>query len=157
LAQAVAATSRARADGGYPIDLARHGIAVRPDGRWRSVYELLGHPEVAFEAVTSGFPWLRQVAPRALAQLRTEVRYDGYLSRQQADIRSFQRDEGIVLHGVAFATIGGLSAEITAKLSEVQPGSLGAASRIQGMTPAALAAIAAHVRKQGRGAVSRGT
>ena len=157
LTEAVAATRHARADGGYPIDLARHGIAVRPDGRWRSVYELLGHPEVAFETVTSAFPWLRQVAPRALAQLRAEVRYDGYLSRQQADIRSFQRDEGIVLEGVAFAAIGGLSAEITAKLSQAQPGSLGAASRIQGMTPAALAAIAAHVRKQRSGAVSRGT
>ena len=47
--------------------------------------------------------------------------------------------------------IGGLSAELTAKLTRSQPGSLGAASRIQGMTPAALAAIAAHVRKR-RGA-----
>ena len=157
LAAATAATERARADGGSPADLAQRGIAVRLDGRWRSVYELLGYPEVAFEAVASAFPWLRDVAPRALAQLRTEVRYDGYLSRQQADIRSFQRDEGVTLDGVTFASIGGLSAEITAKLSQAQPGSLGAASRIQGMTPAALAAIAAHVRKNRGGSVARGT
>ena len=157
VAEVIAATERARAEGGSPPDLAQKDIAVRSDGRWRSVYELLGHPEVAFEAVASAFPWLREVAPRALAQLRTEVRYDGYLSRQQADIRSFQRDEGIVLEGIAFSSIGGLSAEITAKLSQVQPRSLGAASRIQGMTPAALAAIAAHVRKHQTSLVSRGT
>jgi tRNA uridine 5-carboxymethylaminomethyl modification enzyme len=107
--------------------------------------------------VTSAFPWLHEVTPRALAQLRTEIHYDGYLSRQRADIRSFQRDEAIGLEGVAFGAIGGLSAEITAKLSLAQPESLGAASRIQGMTPAALAAIAAHVRKRGTGSVSRGT
>ena len=88
---------------------------------------------------------------RALSQLQTEVRYDGYLPRQIADIRSSQREEAVELHGVAFEEIGGLSAELTAKLMHSQPGSLGAASRIQGMTPAALAAISAHVRKR-RGA-----
>ena len=49
---------------------------------------------------------------------------------------------------MAYNKIGGLSAELTAKLAGLQPASLGAASRIQGMTPAALAAIAAYVRKQ---------
>ena len=86
-----------------------------------------------------------------MSQLQTEVRYDGYLPRQQADIRAFQREEAVDLHGISFDTIGGLSAELSAKLIRSQPMSLGAASRIQGMTPAALAAIAAHVRKR-RGA-----
>ena len=61
-AAVVAAQARARAEGGHPGELARHGIAVRTDGRWRSVYELLGHPEVAFETVTAAFPWLRRSA-----------------------------------------------------------------------------------------------
>ncbi len=52
------------------------------------------------------------------------------------------------LDGIAFAEIGGISAELVSKLTQTQPLSLGAASRIQGMTPAALVAIAAHVRKQ---------
>jgi tRNA uridine 5-carboxymethylaminomethyl modification enzyme len=151
------AVERARAEGGYPAELARHGLAVRMDGRWRSVYELLGHPEMSLAAVASAFPWLRDLAPRVIAQLQTEVRYEGYLSRQQGDIRSFQRDESVALTGVAFSSIGGLSAELTAKLTQSQPHSLGAASRIQGMTPAALAAIAAHVRKHRGTGVSRGT
>ena len=141
------ARERARAEGGYPGELAQRGIAVRADGRWRSVFELLGHQDVGLEPLSAMFPWLRELSPRALSQLQTEVRYDGYLPRQQADIRAFQREEAVDLHGIAFDTIGGLSAELTAKLTRSQPMSLGAASRIQGMTPAALAAIAAHVRK----------
>jgi tRNA uridine 5-carboxymethylaminomethyl modification enzyme len=141
------AAQRARVEGGHPAQLARHGIIVREDGRRRSVYELLGHPDVGFEPVAAAFPWLREISPRVLAQLLTEVRYDGYLPRQQAEIRSFQREESVALDGVTFGTIGGLSTELSSKLADIRPASLGAASRIQGMTPAALAAIAAHVRK----------
>ena len=97
--------------------------------------------------IAAAFPWLRDIPSRVLAQLLTEVRYDGYLPRQQAEIRSFQREESVALDGVAFGTIGGLSTELSSKLADIRPASLGAASRIQGMTPAALAAIAAHVRK----------
>jgi tRNA uridine 5-carboxymethylaminomethyl modification enzyme len=143
-----AARERSRADGAYPAELARLGILVRADGRWRTLFELLGHQEIAFDALSEAFPWLRDVPARALTQLQTEVRYEGYLPRQQADIRTFQREEGVALDGIPFAEIGGLSAEIVAKLARVQPASLGAASRIQGMTPAALAAIAAHLRKR---------
>ena len=141
------AAQRARAEGGHSAQLSRHGITVREDGRWRSVYELLAHPDVGFEPVAAAFPWLRDISARVLAQLLTEVRYEGYLPRQQAEIRSFQREESVTLDGVAFGTIGGLSTELSSKLADIRPPSLGAASRIQGMTPAALAAIAAHVRK----------
>jgi tRNA uridine 5-carboxymethylaminomethyl modification enzyme len=141
------ALRRARAEGGRPGELARYGIAVRADGRWRSVFELLGYPQIPSEAVMVAFPWLSDLSPRALSQLRTEVRYDGYLPRQQADIHAFKREEAVGLAGVMFDEIGGLSAELTAKLMLLQPESLGAAARIQGMTPAALAAIAAHLRK----------
>jgi tRNA uridine 5-carboxymethylaminomethyl modification enzyme len=147
-AAVAAAHERARAEGGHPSELARHGIAVRADGRWRSVFELLGHQEIGFAPLATAFPWLGALSPRVLSQLRTEVRYDGYLPRQQADIRAFQREEAVALDEVAFAEVGGLSAELTAKLTRSQPETLGAASRIQGMTPAALAAIAAYVRKR---------
>jgi tRNA uridine 5-carboxymethylaminomethyl modification enzyme len=147
-AAVVAATLRAKEDGGYPTDLARHGMPLRPDGRWRSVYELLGRPDIAPDLVVNAFPWLGEVPARAFAQLQAEVRYDGYLPRQSAEIRSFQREESLSLDGICFAEIGGLSAELAAKLAHAQPHSLGAAARIQGMTPAALTAIAAYTRKQ---------
>ena len=131
----------------HSAQLARHGIDVRADGRWRSVYELLGHPDVGFEpdcgrvSLVAGHP-----AARA-GPVATEARYAGYLRRQEADIRAFQREEAVALDGVAFGTIGGLSAELSCEARGHRPASLGAAARIQGMTPAALAAIAAHVRK----------
>jgi tRNA uridine 5-carboxymethylaminomethyl modification enzyme len=142
------ARERAQSDGGYPADLATHGITIRADGRWRSVFQLLAQRDIAFESLAAAFPWLRDIPDRALNQLQTEVRYDGYLPRQEADIRAFRREETVALHDVAFQQVGGLSAELTTKLMHSQPASLGAASRIQGMTPAALAAISAHVRKR---------
>jgi tRNA uridine 5-carboxymethylaminomethyl modification enzyme len=139
---------RARGEGGYSANLRRAGVGVRADGQWRSVFELLGHSDVDFEVLANAFPWLRLVPARALGQLQSEVCYEGYLPRQQADIRNFRREEAAVLDGVTFRDIGGLSAELLAKLTQAQPNSLGAASRIQGITPAALAAIAAHLRKR---------
>ncbi|HLB97581.1 MAG TPA: tRNA uridine-5-carboxymethylaminomethyl(34) synthesis enzyme MnmG, partial [Acetobacteraceae bacterium] len=79
----------------------------------------------------------------------TEARYAGYLRRQEADIRAFRREEAVPLSDVAFDQIGGLSAEVRDKLTRHSPASLGAAARIQGITPAALAAIAAHLRRRG--------
>ena len=153
-----AVVERCRSEGGHPARLARQGINVRADGRWRSVFELLGYPDTEFAAVAAAFPWLNAVPHRAMAQLLTQVRYEGYLPRQQADIRSFRRDEAASLEGVLFAEIGGLSSELRSKLIETQPASLGAAARIQGITPAALAALAAHARKRDAvGSVSRET
>jgi tRNA uridine 5-carboxymethylaminomethyl modification enzyme len=80
--------------------------------------------------------------------MRAEAVYGGYLHRQQVEIRGFTREEAVSLHGVAFEQIGGLSAELRDKLTSVRPASFGAAARIQGMTPAALAALAAHLRKR---------
>jgi tRNA uridine 5-carboxymethylaminomethyl modification enzyme len=128
------------------------GIGLRRDGRLRSVQELLGHDRVTTEHLAVRFPWLRDVPPRALAQIRIEAHYAGYLRRQDADIRTFRREEAVSLAEVAFGQIGGLSAEVRDKLAQHRPASLGAAARIQGMTPAALAAIATHLRKLGAAA-----
>ena len=147
-ASVATALDRARTEGANPTVLAKAGIAIRADGKWRSVLELLGHAAVDPEAMMTAFPWLQQVPPRALALVQTEARYAGYLHRQNADIRSFQREEGVSLENIDFSEIGGLSTELRSKLTLHTPASLGAASRIQGMTPAALGAIAAHLRKR---------
>ena len=88
-----------------------------------------------------------RLEPRVRGLLNTEALYAGYLPRQEADIRTFRRDEMASLPtDIAYTAIGGLSTELCEKLARIQPKSLGAASRIQGMTPAALAALSAHVR-----------
>ena len=137
----------------------RAAIPRQPGATW---YPRAGGWAVALGVRTAGppgdrvsrrwpaaFPWLRDVPPRALTQLQTEVRYDGYLPRQQADIRAFRREEAVGLEGMSVTPkSAGSPRSLPAKLARTQPESLGAASRIQGMTPAALAAIAAHVRKR---------
>ncbi len=145
----VSALARAREASATPTLLAEIGIDVRADGRPRSVLELLGHDGLTAERLTTAFPWVREIPVRALAQVATEARYAGYLRRQEADIRAFRREEAVPLFDVAFDEIGGLSAEVRDKLTRHCPASLGAAARIQGVTPAALAAIAAHLRRRG--------
>jgi tRNA uridine 5-carboxymethylaminomethyl modification enzyme len=143
------AMARARAEGATPTQLRRRGGEVRADGQWRSVLDLMSHAQVLDEVIEDAFPWVRDLPPRIRNLLETEALYSGYLHRQEADVRAFRREEQVALgDGVDFAKIGGLSAEIQEKLMRIRPASLGAAARIQGMTPAALAALAAHIRKQ---------
>ena len=138
---------RARTEGASAAEWARLGFPHRADGRWRSVFDMAAVDTVDDTALTAAFPWLHDVPPRAAAQMRAEARYSGYLQRQDADIRRFRKEESVSLDGVTFAEIGGLSAEVTDKLTRFRPESLGAAARLQGMTPTALASIAAHLRK----------
>jgi tRNA uridine 5-carboxymethylaminomethyl modification enzyme len=151
-ASVAALMAQALIEGGTPAALSRFGVNVRDDGRWRNVIELSGYDAVPWDALTQAFPFLLEAPPRAVAQMRAEAVYGGYLPRQQAEIRGFAREEAVSLDGVAFELIGGLSAEIRDKLASVRPASFGAAARIQGMTPAAMAAIAAHLRKRDVGA-----
>ena len=151
-ASVAALMAQALIEGGTPAALSRFGVNVRDDGRWRNVIELSGYDAVPWDALTQAFPFLLEAPPRAVAQMRAEAVYGGYLPRQQAEIRGFAREEAVSLDGVAFELIGGLSAEIRDKLASVRPASFGAAARIQGMTPVAMAAIAAHLRKRDVGA-----
>jgi tRNA uridine 5-carboxymethylaminomethyl modification enzyme len=141
------ALGRARQEGHTPAALERCGIKVRADGRWRSVLELFGSADSPHTAIVAAFPWLSQLPARVLDQVKSEALYAGYLPRQVAEIRSFRKEEAVSLAGVQYEKIGGLSTEVREKLTRGRPGSLGAAGRLQGITPAALAAIAAHVRK----------
>ena len=83
-----------------------------------------------------------------MSQLRADSCYSGYMSRQKADIRRFQREEAISLKGFAYHEVGGLSAEVRDRLSRLQPSSIGVASRVEGVTPAAIAALLAHIHKE---------
>jgi tRNA uridine 5-carboxymethylaminomethyl modification enzyme len=138
----------AQAETHTPAALAAAEIPIRGDGRVRSLYEVLSLRDIAPETLLKAFPALAELQPRVYAALETEARYAAYLGRQDAEIRSFRRQEDIQLPDqLDIAALGGLSAEIRSKLSEQRPRSLGAAARIPGMTPAALAVIIAGLRK----------
>jgi tRNA uridine 5-carboxymethylaminomethyl modification enzyme len=142
------AMERARVEGLPAAAMEQLGIVPAADGRWRSVLDLAGNDGVGWPMLCAAFPWLGALAERTAEQLRTDARYAGYLHRQQAEARLSRREDSVNLEGVLFENIGGLSTEIREKLNLTRPESLGAAARIQGMTPAALASIASFVRKR---------
>jgi tRNA uridine 5-carboxymethylaminomethyl modification enzyme len=131
-----------------PQQLAGHGIAVNQDGVRRTALDLLALPEGSFERVAAIFPAARGLPLEIVDQLRNDSLYAGYLKRQEADIRAFRRDEGLKLPAdLDYGRIGGLSAEARQKLAEARPPTLGAASRIPGITPAALTALLRYVER----------
>jgi tRNA uridine 5-carboxymethylaminomethyl modification enzyme len=142
------AMERARQEGLPAVAMDRLGIVPATDGRWRSVLDLAGNDNVSWPSLCAVFPWLATLPDRTAEQLRTDARYAGYLHRQQAEVRLSRREDSVELEGIVFEEIGGLSTEIREKLNHTRPDSLGAAARIQGMTPAALASIASFVRKR---------
>jgi tRNA uridine 5-carboxymethylaminomethyl modification enzyme len=131
---------------------AERGIAVRQDGRRRSAAELLSLSDVTLERLTAIWPELADVASDVAEQLEIDAHYAGYLDRQEADIIAFRRDEAFVLpREFDYAAVCGLSTECRAKLSAIRPHTLGQAARIDGMTPAALTLVLAHLKARQAG------
>jgi tRNA uridine 5-carboxymethylaminomethyl modification enzyme len=131
-----------------PNHIKDHGIAINQDGIKRSAFELLTYPHIGFENLCNLWPQLRSIAPAVIQQLSIEAMYDGYLAKQEADILSFKREELFAIpDDVNYDGLPSLSNEIKAKLKNIRPATIGAASRIQGMTPAAVIALMAYIKK----------
>lgn len=135
--------------GGSPQALAKVGFTVNQDGQRRSALDLLAYPDVSWERLVAAWPdQLSDVPPSVAEQIATEARYAGYLARQEADIHAYRRDEALALpEDLDPDRIGSLSAEIRALLRRERPRTLGQASRLPGMTPAATVALLRHVKK----------
>jgi len=132
-----------------PSALRRQGITVNADGIARSAADLLAYPGIDLKRLGAVWPELAAIPKDIAEQIEIDGRYAGYIERQEAEISAFRRDEALRLpRGLDYAAIGSLSAEVRAKLKAAQPESLGAASRISGVTPAALVALLRHVKRQ---------
>jgi tRNA uridine 5-carboxymethylaminomethyl modification enzyme len=131
-----------------PPALARHGIAVNADGQIRNVADLLSRPEITLDRLASIWPALGEFRPDVAEQIEIDCRYAAYITRQQADIDAFRRDESLLLPAdLDYASVGSLSNEVRQKLSTIRPGTLGAAGRIPGVTPAAVMALLKYVKR----------
>ena len=130
-----------------PNEAARHGLEINRDGVRRSAYDLLAHPGV-------DIAWLARIDPRfgdldakTAEALETEAKYAVYLDRQRADAEQIRHEEGRTIpEALDFTHVAGLSNELKQKMRERRPRSIAGAQRMDGMTPAALALIVAHVR-----------
>jgi len=126
----------------------QRGFAASDDGVARGAMALLALADGDWSRLVAVWPALAEIRADVAEALAIEARYAGYLSRQEADIAAFRRDERLRLpETVDYAAIGGLSAEARERLAAARPASLGAAARIPGVTPAALTALLRHVRR----------
>ncbi|HXE15667.1 MAG TPA: tRNA uridine-5-carboxymethylaminomethyl(34) synthesis enzyme MnmG [Stellaceae bacterium] len=132
-----------------PTALRAKGLAVNEDGVSRSAADLLANPDLNLTRLSAIWPVLGTISARIAEQIEIDARYAGYLSRQEAEIAAFRKDEALALpRGLDYAAIGSLSHEIRTKLAAAEPATLGAASRISGVTPAALAALLRYVKRR---------
>lgn len=131
-----------------PSYLNKNGFNLKADGRVRSGIELLSFPKVDWESLAKIWPEMNQISPNIREQIEIEASYAGYLKRQEKEMADYRRDEKLILPSdIDYDLVGSLSTEIKTKLQRVKPHTLGAASRIPGVTPAALTALLSHVKK----------
>ena len=111
---------------------------------------LLRRPEIGFQQVAGMFPELGRLTPEVASQVEVETKYAGYVERQMQEVEQFKRWEAMRLpYDLDYFSIPGLTTEVREKLSRQRPDSLGRASRISGVTPAALTAMRIYLKKQG--------
>ena len=131
-----------------PNELEKKGIKINHDGKKRSAFELLSFKDITFKDINKIWPKTENLEKDVKEQIEIESQYSGYLNRQREDINDFKKEEMLSLpKDLDYKTVGSLSNEIVEKLSAAQPPTLGAASRISGVTPAAIIALLRYVKK----------
>jgi tRNA uridine 5-carboxymethylaminomethyl modification enzyme len=131
-----------------PTEAARCGLALRRDGQRRSAFEILSYPESSIADLARIWPVFGDLDRKIATQLEIDAKYHVYLSRQAADVESYRRDENLILgEDLDYATLAGLSNEVRHKLQLHRPRTIGQAGRIDGVTPAALTLLVAHIRR----------
>ncbi len=133
-----------------PNELQAYSIKINHDGVRRSAMDLLAYPDIDWEQVAKVWPELENVEPDIREQIECDALYSKYMGRHEADIAAFRKDEALKLpKTLNYADVGSLSNEVRSKLEQAQPETLGAASRIPGVTPAAVIAVLRHVKSKG--------
>jgi tRNA uridine 5-carboxymethylaminomethyl modification enzyme len=153
-----AARDLARSVSLTPNEADRHGLALNKDGQRRSAFELLSHPNIAIADLAKIWPRFGDLPPKIAGQVEIDAKYDVYLSRQAADIAAYRRDESLELpEELDYWQLRGLSNEVRQKLNSARPRTIGQAARMDGITPAALTLLVAHLKRNGRFAKAAST
>ncbi len=131
-----------------PNQLKTHDIAINQDGIRKTALELLKYEHIAFTDLCRIWPQLTSIPSAIIEQIEIEAGYAGYLNRQELDKIAFKKEEHLrIPEHINYSQLSSLSSEVKLKLNQLRPETLGAASRIPGITPAAIIALMAHIRK----------
>lgn len=134
-----------------PNEAAGRGITINQDGVRRSLFALLSYPDVSLEDIRQAWPETPDAPRWADSIIESDAKYAVYVQRQSSDIADLRKDEDVELASLDYGRIAGLSGELRQKLAVTRPDTLARASRIEGMTPAALTLLAAHGARRGGG------
>ena len=127
-------------------DIEAQGISIKQKGK-KSLKELMGYPYVSRETLAKLDERINKIDAKIYEQVDIDAKYSGYLKREYEDIAVFKRDENLkIREDIDYAKIGGLSTEMVQRLSTVRPKTIGEASRITGVTPAAVTAILGYIK-----------
>jgi tRNA uridine 5-carboxymethylaminomethyl modification enzyme len=131
-----------------PTEAERFSLSLNRDGQRRTAFELLSYPDIGLGDIGRIWPEFLDVPVDIGHQLEIEAKYAVYLDRQAAEVAAFKRDESFEIPDrIDYATVPGLSIEVRQRLVTARPRTIGQASRLDGITPAALVLLAAHVRR----------
>ena len=111
--------------------------------------DLLRRPQLHYEDIALFDPDRPELPPAVREQVEIQLKYAGYLARQQRQVEEFRREENRLLPpDVDYHSIGGLRLEARQKLSEIRPASIGQAGRISGVSPADIAVLLIYLEQQ---------
>ena len=132
-----------------PSKISNFGINIAKDGILRSASQVLSQKGVYMSKIREIWPEISYISNEIDGQLEINAHYKGYLSRQNADILAFKRDENVKIpENVNYDDLSGLSNEVKSKFKRIKPKTLGQALRIDGITPAAAYILLSHVKRK---------
>ena len=131
-----------------PNEAVSNGLKINQDGVRRTAYDLLAYPDIDLERLSAIWPQLKGLDGKVAGQVQTDAAYAVYLARQENDINAVRREEARAIpEDFDYRQLSGLSTELRQKLERIRPQNLGQAARIDGMTPAAITLILAHLKR----------
>ena len=131
-----------------PNQAKKYDIKIAMDGVKRSCLEVMGQRKVNMAKIRQIFRDIPLFPVSIEKQVVTDAHYMGYLKRQERDIKSFKKDESVIIpKDLNYENLSGLSNEVKSKLISIRPKTLGQAIRIDGITPAAVIILLSHIRK----------
>lgn len=134
-----------------PNEAQKMGLSLNQDGKRRTALDLLAYPTIEWADLAKIWPEMTGWSDEIVEQVKIDAIYDGFIERQKADILAFQRDEGVrIPQDFDYSGVGGLSNEVREKLIKARPATLGQAGRIEGVTPGALTALLAHLKRHSK-------
>ena len=127
-------------------DIEKQGLSVKHNGK-KSLKDIMSYPNVSRETIEKFDSKIKDIDDKIYEQIEIDAKYSGYLKREYEDIEVFKRDENLIIRDdIDYSKIGGLSTEMVQRFTRVKPKTIGEASRITGVTPAAVTALLGYIK-----------